>query len=259
MGIVLETLIIEDEKPAARLLQRKLEKLGYVVLAQLHSVADAIAWFSKNQAPPLVFVDIQLSDGLSFEIFEHFEQQNTPVKSAIVFTTAYDTYTLKAFKLHSIDYLLKPIDSLELEEAIQKFNTVSSQNALEIPSIAQLKSILSTNTISYKSRFTLQVGSQLKIIDTKEISCFYSENKGTYLNTLENRNYLIDGSLEQVEADLDPKQFFRINRKYLVALSALAEIQVHSNSRLKVQIKGVQDNAIIVSRERVADFKKWIS
>ena len=257
MGIVLETVIIEDEKPAARLLQRKLEKLGYVVLAQLHSVTDAIEWFTQNQAPPLVFVDIQLSDGLSFEIFSHFEQNNSPISSAIIFTTAYDTYTLKAFKLHSIDYLLKPIDTVELEEAIAKFKLLNAET--KMPTIAELKSILSSNSPSFKTRFTLQVGTQLKIINTNDISCFYSQDKATYLTTLEGRSYLIDGSLEQVEADLDPNQFFRINRKYIVALSALDQIQVHSNSRLKVQVKGVTDNDIIVSRERVSDFKKWIS
>ena len=143
---------------------------------------------------------------------------------------------------------------MELEEAIAKFKLLNTET--KMPTIAELKSILSSNSPSFKTRFTLHMGTQLKIINTCDISWFYSQDKATYLTTLEGRSYLIEGSLEQVEADLDPKQFFRINRKYIVTLSALDQIQVHSNSRLKVQVKGVTDNDIIVSRERVSDFKK---
>ena len=170
MGIV-RTVIVEDEKPAARLLQRKLEKLGITPEAMLHSVAEAVAWFEKNSHPDLIFLDIQLSDGLSFEIFE-----KVAVDSAVIFTTAYDEYALKAFKLNSIDYLLKPIDEEELEAAVQKFR---SWNQPTGPNLDDLRRLLSPSSESYRKRFTVRIGQQLKIVPMEDIECIYSENKGS--------------------------------------------------------------------------------
>ncbi|MFV8355054.1 LytR/AlgR family response regulator transcription factor [Flavobacterium sp. XS1P32] len=252
------TIIIEDEKPAARLLQRKLEKLNVAVGVMLHSVEESIDWFSKNEHPDLIFLDIQLSDGLSFEIFE-----KVSIKSAVIFTTAYDEYALRAFKLNSIDYLLKPIDEDDLEAAVTKFKSLLPKQELQTQNLTidfeQIKKML-TNPFekTFKKRFTVKIGQHLKVISIEEIECFFSENKGTYLHTFDNRNYLLECTLELLEQELDPADFFRISRKFIIPLKAIKEIVVYSNSRLKVILPSYKDEEVIVSREKVSDFKTWI-
>ncbi|WP_438965764.1 LytR/AlgR family response regulator transcription factor [Flavobacterium sp.] len=247
-------IIIEDEKPAARLLQRKVEKLGLKVHTLLHSVEEALDWFQHNMHPDLIFLDIQLSDGLSFEIFEQID-----IKSAIIFTTAYDEYALRAFKLNSIDYLLKPIDEDELEIAVSKFKNQVQKNTISTLDFDMIKQmILGNERKEFKQRFSVKIGTQLKVISVDEIECFFSENKGTYLHTFENRNYLLDTTLEQVEEELNPKDFYRVSRKFLIHMKAIKEIQVYSNSRLKVILPSYKEEEVIVSREKVSDFKSWI-
>lgn len=248
------TIIIEDEKPAARLLQRKLEKLTIEVGVMLHSVEESIEWFSKNEHPDLIFLDIQLSDGLSFEIFE-----KVAIKSAIIFTTAYDEYALRAFKLNSIDYLLKPIDEDDLEVAVFKFKArLPKQETVQLD-FEQIKRML-TNPFekNYKKRFTVKIGQHLKVISVDEIECFFSENKGTYIHTFDNRNYLIESTLEVLEQELDPKDFFRVSRKFIIPLKAIKEIILYCNSRLKLILPSFKADEVIVSREKVSDFKSWI-
>jgi len=247
-------IIIEDEKPAARLLQRKIEKLGYGITTLLHSVEESLEWFQNNDHPDLIFLDIQLSDGLSFEIFEKID-----IKSAVIFTTAYDEYALRAFKLNSIDYLLKPIDEEELATAISKFANQFQANSVSNLDFEAIKRML-VNPVSkeYRKRFSVKIGQQIKVIDVTEIECLYSENKGTYIHTLDNRDYLIDSSLEVVEAELDPKDFYRISRKYIIPLQSVKEIQLYSNSRLKISLPTYKADEVIVARERVSDFKEWL-
>ena len=247
-------IIIEDEKPAARLLQRKLEKLGFSIQSLLHSVEESIHWFEKNTHPDLIFLDIQLSDGLSFEIFDKIE-----IKSPIIFTTAYDEYALRAFKLNSIDYLLKPIDEDELEAAITKFQNQFQKNAVSSLDFEAIKRML-VNPVQkeYKNRFSVKIGNQIKVILIDEIECFYSENKGTYMHTIDNRDYLLDISLEQLESELNPESFYRISRKFIIPLQSIKEIQVHTNSRLKVILPTYKEDEVIVAREKVSDFKNWI-
>ncbi|WP_269223331.1 LytTR family DNA-binding domain-containing protein [Flavobacterium sp. IMCC34518] len=252
------TIIIEDEKPAARLLQRKLEKINIPVGVMLHSVEEALDWFSKNEHPDLIFLDIQLSDGLSFEIFEKID-----IKSAVIFTTAYDEYALKAFKLNSIDYLLKPIDEDDLEVAVLKF-----KDHFQIPKngnetmqldFEQIRKMLSNPfEKTFKKRFTVKIGQHLKVISTDEIECFFSENKGTYIHTFDNRNYLIDSTLEVLEQEIDAAAFYRISRKFIISLQAIKEIVVYSNSRLKIILPTYKEDEVVVSREKVTDFKNWI-
>lgn len=247
-------IIIEDEKPSARLLQRKVEKLGLQVTTLLHSVEEAINWFQNNPHPDLIFLDIQLSDGLSFEIFDSVE-----IKSAIIFTTAYDEYALRAFKLNSIDYLLKPIDEDDLEIAVNKFKSrqiKSEPVSLDFDTIKRM--LANPETKAFKKRFTIKTGQHLKMVSVDEVECFYSENKGTYLHTTDNRNYLLETTLEQLETELDPKEFFRVSRKFIVSLKAIKDIVVYSNSRLKVVLPTYRDEEVVVSRERVSDFKNWL-
>jgi DNA-binding LytR/AlgR family response regulator len=250
----MKIIIIEDEKPAARLLQRKIEKLGYGITTLLHSVEESLLWFQNNPHPDLIFLDIQLSDGLSFEIFEKID-----IKSAVIFTTAYDEYALRAFKLNSIDYLLKPIDEEELATAISKFANQFQVNSVSNLDFEAIKRML-VNPISkeYRKRFSVKIGQQIKVIDVTEIECLYSENKGTYIHTSDNRDYLIDSSLEVVEAELNPNDFFRISRKYIIPLQSVKEIQLYSNSRLKISLPTYKADEVIVARERVSDFKDWL-
>src|SRR6478609_8025877 len=250
------TIIIEDEKPAARLLQRKLEKINIQVEVMLHSVEEALDWFSKNDHPDLIFLDIQLSDGLSFEIFE-----KTEIKSAVIFTTAYDEYALRAFKLNSIDYLLKPIDEDDLEVAVTKFkdhfqfSKTAGNEAVKLD-FEQIRKMLSNPfEKTFKKRFTVKIGQHLKLISTDEIECFFSENKGTYIHTFDNRNYLMDCTLEVLEQELDTADFYRISRKFIISLKAIKEIVVYSNSRLKIILPTYKEDEVIVSREKVSDFK----
>lgn len=249
------TIIIEDEKPAARLLQRKLEKLNIEVGVMLHSVEESIEWFLKNEHPDLIFLDIQLSDGLSFEIFEEID-----VKSAVILTTAYDEYALKAFKLNSIDYLLKPIDDDELEVSISKFKTrlpkPERKMQLDFEQIKQM--FQNPFDKNFKTRFTVKIGQHLKVISTDEIECFFSENKGTYIHTFDDRNYLIENTLEVLEQELDPSAFYRISRKFIIPLKSVKEIVMYSNSRLKVILPSYKQDEVIVSREKVQEFKNWI-
>ena len=250
----MKVLIIEDEKPSARYLQRMLSKLGIEAQTMLHSVEESIVWFKEQEHPDLIFLDIQLSDGLSFEIFEKIE-----IKSAVIFTTAYDEYALQAFKLNSIDYLLKPIDSDDLAIAVSKFKERSTAQQAVTLNFDDIKKLLVNPVVkSYKQRFPVKVGQHIKLFNTNEIECFYSENKGTYLWTTSGRNYLLDTTLESLEYELNPANFFRINRKYFININAVKDIVSYTNSRLQIKLNSNKANDLIVSRERVKDFKAWL-
>jgi DNA-binding LytR/AlgR family response regulator len=250
----MNVLIIEDEKPAARLLQRKLQKLGLEAGTMLHSVEESIEWFSNNPHPELIFLDIQLSDGLSFEIFE-----SIPISSSVIFTTAYDEYALRAFKLNSIDYLLKPIDEDDLEAAVNKYRGQQTKVQNLSLDFDQIKRMLANPAEkSYKKRFTVKMGQHLKMINTEDAECFYSENKGTYIHTVDGRDYLLEITLEQLENELDPAKFFRVSRKFIVSINAIKDIVVYTNSRLKIILPTYKEDEVIVSRERVNDFRAWL-
>ncbi len=252
---MLRTIIIEDEKPSARRLQRMLSEIGIEAEAMLHSVEESIDWFKSNEAPDLILLDIQLSDGLSFEIFEQIE-----VRSAIIFTTAYDEYALKAFKLNSIDYLLKPIDDEELKAAIDKFEENQPKEHNLMVDISQIKKLL-VNPLdrNYKKRFTIKIGQHLRVVEIDSVECFYSEHKATYLYTSDKKNYLIDQTLEQLEEQLDPIKFFRVSRKFIIHVDAIEDIISYTNSRLQIKLRNYSEQEIIVSREKVKNFKNWLS
>ncbi len=252
----MKVIIIEDEKPSARRLSRLIASLDIEVEVMLHSVSESVAWFKddKNKQPDLILLDIQLSDGLSFEIFEEVE-----IESAIIFTTAYDEYALKAFKLNSIDYLLKPIDEEELNTAISKFKINRPKQNKFQTDLEQIKKMLGNPfDKSYKQRFTVKVGQHLKMISIEEIECFYSKDKGTYLHTFNGRDYLIDFTLEQMDTLLNPDKFFRVSRKYYVYIKGIKDIISYSNSRLQLVLNSYSENEIVVSRDKVKDFKAWI-
>ncbi len=250
----MKVIIIEDEKPSARRLQRMLDSLDIKVETLLHSVKESIAWFQNNEHPDLIFLDIQLSDGLSFEIFDIVD-----VKSAIIFTTAYDEYALQAFKLNSIDYLLKPIDDEELEAAVNQYKIRLPQQQTVTLDFNEIKKMLSNPIeLEYKKRFSIKVGQHLKLVNIDDIECFYSENKGTYLHTTEGRNFLLDTTLDQLQNELEPQTFFRINRKFFVNIHAIKDMISYTNSRLQIKLNSYNEQEVIVARERVKDFKEWL-
>lgn len=250
----MNALIIEDEKPSARYLQRMLEKQHVNVSQMLHSVEEAVAWFQNNEHPDLIFLDIQLSDGLSFEIFDTVE-----VDSAIIFTTAFDEYALQAFKLNSIDYLLKPIDEQELQCAVKKYESFKPNPKNIQFNFEDIKKLL-VNPVEreYKKRFTTKIGQHIKMISVDEIECFYSENKGTYAHTIDGRDYLLETTLEQLEQELSPEIFFRISRKFYININSIKDIIAYTNSRLQLKLNSYREQEVIVARERVKDFKLWL-
>lgn len=250
----MNVIIIEDEKPSARRLQRMLSVLGMDAQVMLHSVQEALEWFQSNEHPDLIFLDIQLSDGLSFEIFETLD-----IKSAVIFTTAFDEYALKAFQLNSIDYLLKPINEDDLKKAVDKYQTRFPKQQNVVLDFNDIKKLL-INPIerAYKQRFSVKVGQHLKLINIEDIECFYSENKGTYAFTSDGRNYLLDTTLDQLDDELEPQTFFRISRKFFVNIKAIKDIISYTNSRLQIKLKTFNEQEIIVARERVKEFKDWL-
>ena len=246
---MIKTVIIEDEKPAARKLERLLGLMPDLELvAILNSVEESIAWFSENQHPDLIFSDIVLGDGLSFDIFE-----KNPTKSFIIYTTAFEQYTLKAFKLNSIDYLLKPIMSEDLEKAIEKYKSFLPS---EINYNSQKIKKLIREDKPKLSRIVAKIGYNLKIIQIDEISCFYSENKIVYAQTSE-RIFPTDFTLDELQEILDKTQFFRVNRQFIINLNLIKNI--HTSPYYKVEMQFQPEEEISVSRDRLKDFKDWLS
>ncbi len=247
-------LIVEDERPAADRLKRLLKPLlpGAFFHGHLDSVKSAVCWLEENAAPDLIFLDIRLADGLSFEIFRQHE-----IMTPVIFCTAYDQYAIQAFKLNSIDYLLKPIDPAELEKAVVKF-TKLQQPESSVLNIDYLQQLISKQEKSYKSRFITKIGDQLKPVGVEEVAVFHSSDKATYMQLENGKNYLLDYSLDQVDGMVDPTMFFRINRKYIIAITSIKDIPYYSSSRLKLNLTNVDDGDILVSRGRVGACKEWL-
>jgi len=251
-----KVLIIEDEKPAADWLKQLISKHDpqILVLAVLDSVNGAVEWFQQHPVPDLVFMDIQLADGLSFEIFEQVK-----VQCPVIFTTAYEEYAIKAFKVNSLDYLLKPIAYNELEAAFQKFSDrVQNKRTAPVVTIDLLEKVKEMLRKQYKTRFVIKVGEHLKSITVEDILFFYSLEKATFLCTVDFKTYLVDYSLDRISEMVDERCFFRINRKYIISNQSIADIIFYSNSRLKIKLKKKDEESIIVSRDKVSAFKEWL-
>jgi DNA-binding LytR/AlgR family response regulator len=247
----MKVIILEDEARAANHLERLLAKVvpNMTVISKLESVRDSIKFLQSNEEPELIFSDIQLADGLSFEIYNQ-----VAVRCPIIFTTAYDHYAVEAFKTNGIDYLLKPIEEERLRQAIEKAAHFSPGLLLE--KILSITNIASDKT--FKSRFMVKIGDKIKSIPVEEILVFYIQEKSSFIHTKDKRTYCIDYTLDQLEPMLNPESYFRINRKYIVSINACTNILVWTNSRLRLKIDGIDDSEIIVARERVQDFKNWL-
>jgi DNA-binding LytR/AlgR family response regulator len=248
-------LIIEDEPHAAQRLVKLIEELvpGVNILGKIDSVKKSVQWISENPTPDLIFMDIQLADGISFQIFDQCE-----VKCPVIFTTAYDAYALKAFKVNSIDYILKPVDKDDLEAAFRKLNSLTSHSNSSHQILASIGDAVKTLTRKYKTRFIIKVGEHLKSIEVSDIQYFFSLEKTTFGKVADGRKHILDFTLDQLEDVLDPLHFFRINRKYIISPGAIQDMISHTNSRIKLVLKGSEDADIIVARERVQEFKDWL-
>lgn len=249
----MKTVIIEDEKLAQERLEELINQVdsSIEVTAKLASVEESIKWLKKNE-PDLIFLDIQLEDGLSFEIFD-----KVTIDVPVIFTTAYDQYAIKAFKLNSIDYLLKPIRKAELEEALNKYKNIKNSYLRDFEDV--FNSIMNKE-ISYKKRFLVQYGQKIKKIETEEIAYFYAMEKNVFMTTYEKSNYPVNYSLDKLTEILDPEKFFRINRKMIISFDAIKNMIPFSRSRIKIELNPPAPKEVeaLVSVERASSFKEWL-
>jgi DNA-binding LytR/AlgR family response regulator len=248
----MHVLIIEDETPAAERLQTLLSEADPALrtLAVLDSVESSVEWLDSHPRPDLLFCDIQLADGLSFEIFAQRE-----VQAPVIFTTAYDEYALRAFQVNSIDYLLKPVEADQLRRALDKYRRLQPQ---ALPDLKRLLEQLHRPP-AYRERFLIRLGEQFRYVLTEEIAYFMAESGVVYAVTREQKRLPVDHKVEELEQLLDPRRFFRINRKFIVSLSAIRRIHSWFNSRLKLELEPAAEGETVVSRERVNEFKQWLN
>jgi len=250
----MRVIIIEDEIPAANRLAKMLQSITdeLEVVKKIDSVEAAVKFLGSAENIDLIFMDIQLADGLSFDIF-----QQTQVKAPVVFTTAFDQYTLKAFKVNSIDYLLKPIDEKELEQAVEKYRQLYHQieNGL---SEKILKMVKEMNTVRYKERLLIKRGQQLSYLKTESTAYCYADGKLCYAVDFTNNKYMLESNLSQLEEQLQPNKFYRINRQLLVNIEAVSKVHTWLGGRLKVDLLPSTNTDTVVSRERVNGFKDWL-
>jgi DNA-binding LytR/AlgR family response regulator len=248
----MRALIIEDEKPAADKLKKAIQKtgMGIEIIAQLDSVQSAIQWLRTQEQPELVFMDIELSDGLCFKIFE-----TVSVPCPIIFITAYDEYWQEAFELNSIDYLLKPVKQEKLEAALKKYDTLKQYFASNFQQLLQPKP---TNQPVYKKRFLVKRGTDYISVKTEDIAYFYATHKLVCMVNKKAEKFILDLSLSDIEKQVDPVAFYRINRKYLVNMGAIKRIKSYPKSKLEVEVDPPVNDEIIISQENVAAFKDWI-
>ncbi len=252
----MNVLIAEDETLAAERLQELLQQCApeAIVLDQVDSVSEAVAFLRKAKSIDLLLLDIQLADGKSFEIFEKID-----IDVPVIFTTAYDQYAIHAFKFHSVDYLLKPIQQDDLRQALSKLKKFSFPKGSGSIDINALKELLNKTSKSYKERFMIKTGNKLQYKPTSEISYFFAEGKEAYLVTKnENRKFLIDHTLEDLESLLDPREFFRISRKFIIHVDSIREIKGSVSTRLEVKLNQGCEYDLAVSRDRAQELKAWL-
>ena len=249
----MKTIIIEDEQLASRRLENMIKSIDPTIeiLTITESVADSVEWLKRNEAPDLIFLDIHLEDGLSFSIFDQVK-----VDAPVIFTTAFDEYAIKAFKLKSIDYLLKPIVKEDLEKAITKYREWGEKS--QMINISELYNLVNGNKKNYRERFSVVVGQKLKSIEVKDIAYFFSNSGITFVAMQSKHQYSLDQSLDHLMAELDPIRFFRVNRQYLVGLPAISNIHIFPKSRLKLELNPPVPEGVFVSLDKVTDFKKWV-
>jgi DNA-binding LytR/AlgR family response regulator len=254
--LTLRVLIIEDEIPAAEKLERYLQKYstGISVVAKIQTVKEAVEWLqSKQNEIDLIFMDIQLLDGQSFTIFHQVK-----IDKPVIFITAYNEYALDAFKVKGIDYLLKPVSFQDLSASLQKLEQLREQLTWSNEKFETVReTVAALPTKNYKARFMVKLGDHIRSVTTDQIGLLFADGRDVYLITNENRKFIIDYTLENLEELIDPKIFFRANRSYILNIHFIQDVIVYSNSRLKIHPSVKWEQEIIVSREKVAEFKQW--
>lgn len=249
----MRVLIIEDETVAAQRLRLLLNEYDpkIEIVASIDSIEDALAWFEHNKHPDLLLLDIQLADGYSFDILKKSTYRN-----AVIFTTAYNEYALQAFQYYSVDYLLKPVTAEALKNALNKYKFITSQQKVDYTPL--LNAFKEFQTIQYKERFLARVGQKLIFVKTDEIAYFRAEDKVVYIIDRQGNKLPIDFTLERLESVLDPRKFFRLNRKIIVAIDSISQVRPYYNSRLMLHLKdGQKSEDMVISRERVPEFREW--
>lgn len=251
----MKVLIIEDEAPAFRRLEKILLEIDpdIEILEVLDSVEDTVNWLKNHKSPDLAFMDIQISDGISFQIFDQVE-----VSCPIIFTTAYDEYMLKAFKVNSIDYLLKPIKKEDLEHAMQKHRSLRVSTGASDLDVTQLIRQIKLTEIAYKSRFLVKQGEKMLSIKTDDIVCFQSKHGVVHIVTSHNKSYLSDFTLDDLMAQLDPLRFFRANRQFIVHVEYVQAVHKYFKGKLLIELAHFNEEQVIVSSEKATRFKQWL-
>ncbi len=253
-------LIIEDEEDAVLRLQKLIKKVKpeAEIIGSLDSVQDSVSWLQDNPLPDLIFMDIQLSDGISFSIFDEIQNITCPV----IFTTAYDEYAVKAFEVNSIDYLLKPVNEEKLARSFEKYDLLLQNVTPENHFSRQFTSFLTTMNQynpKYKTRFLIKKIDSMVVVPVDDIAWFFADNKEVVLTTKNNQRHIISESLERIEKQLDPKEFHRINRQYIVSVHSIKNISNYFNYKLKIRLEPPTDKEIILGRKKVAEFKTWLA
>jgi DNA-binding LytR/AlgR family response regulator len=247
-------LIVEDEPLAAEKITSYLHDLlpAAIVHGPVTNIDDGIQWFENNDEPNVVISDIMLADGLCFDIYNA-----TNIKCPVIFTTAYDEYAIRAFEVNSVDYLLKPVSKEKLKQSLEKITDLSpdKKNDIDFNKLAEL---LQQTNRSYKSRFLVKIGQKIKAIPTNKISYFFTQDKLSFIVSHKGDKYPVDHTLEEIDAMLDPKFFFRINRKYIVHIDAVKEIHPYFKGRLKLQLNPDVKEDIVISSEKTPTFKSWL-
>jgi two-component system response regulator LytT len=251
----MKILVIEDEMPAAKRLTRLILEVepSAQVIAQLDSVEDSVEFFQSGVQVDLILMDIQLADGISFDIF-----QKVKVPAPVIFTTAYDHFALKAFKVNSVDYLLKPVEAADLKSAVEKFKSLHARENVMSHDLTELLKTIQEKRSEYKKRFLVKTAGRLAFIVTSDIAYFFSDEGNTFLVTHRNDRFLLDEILEDIETQVDPEMFFRISRKMLISLQSIKRIEPHFNNRYLLITEPPFEEEVIVSRQRGSDFKEWL-
>jgi two-component system LytT family response regulator len=255
----MKVLLIEDEELTARKLQRLLADVepGARVVGLAGSIEASVAWLLANPAPDLILMDIELADGQSFEIFKR-----TPVASPVIFTTAYDEYAIKAFKVHSIDYLLKPVKEEDLRRALAKLRELKGILHQETdavpPALSRLLAQLAPPPPAYRDRFMIKQGQRLFSVPVEEVAYFFSRNKISFLKTHQGHEWMVEYTLDQLDKLLDPRRFFRLNRQVIAGLNAVDKVHLYFNNKLKIQLMPAFEEEVLVSREKAGEFKSWL-
>ncbi|MGE5439519.1 MAG: LytR/AlgR family response regulator transcription factor [Bacteroidota bacterium] len=251
----MKVLIIEDEVLTSRRMKQLIESAdeSVEVVATLDSIEASVEWFSGNPHPDLIFMDIQLSDGLCFEIFNRIS-----IDSPIIFTTAFDEYAIQAFRVNSIDYLLKPVKAEDLKRSLEKFNRLKSHALPAAKEIQEVLKKIGLNQQVYKTGFLIKTGQAFQRVSCREIAYFHSENKLTYIILFSGKKYMTDYTMDTLEGELNPSEFFRISRQFIVSISSVESVHTFFSGSLKLELRPKTADEVIVSRRRASSFREWM-